>query len=153
MQKIISCYNRNALRLPPDFEYCEKENNRADRIKLRILLVVLWLALIVFISRAIEIIKETSYIPTTEAPITSVEPTPTVEQQIRQIAEREGFDGNFLVNLAFCESSLRPTVRGDGGLARGLYQIRSDYWPEVSDMEADDIDFATTWTINKLKQG
>lgn len=80
-----------------------------------------------------------------------------VEQQIRQIAEKENFQyTSYLLRLAWCESRYNPKARNDNGkygMDRGLFQINNRYHPTVSDAQADDIVFATKWTMEKINQG
>lgn len=84
----------------------------------------------------------------------------TVEARIRYIAWEEGYqDVEFLVRLAKCESRLDPyAVNGNGNkptssVDRGLYQI-NDHWQRgVANDKAFDLEWATRWTINKLKAG
>jgi len=77
-----------------------------------------------------------------------------VEQQIRQIAENEGFEWpDYLCRLAECESGMNPNARGDSGHSRGLFQIHELYWPDVSDEEAFDIEWSTKWTIDMINAG
>jgi len=76
-----------------------------------------------------------------------------VKCRIKKVAEEEGFkDTDYLLKIAFCESSFRKDVRGDNGKARGLFQIHSDYW-DVSDDDAFNVEFATKWAIQKIREG
>ncbi len=58
-----------------------------------------------------------------------------------------------LIKLAHCESSLNPQAVGDNGNSHGLYQIYLKWHPDVSLEQARDIEFATKWTANKIRQG
>ena len=85
----------------------------------------------------------------------NVPPKPilSIQERIRAIAKMEQYPADKLLAMAFYESSFRPLVRGDHGKARGLFQIRSDYWPEITDEQAFDPEWSTLWTINQLKSG
>jgi hypothetical protein len=94
-----------------------------------------------------------------EVTSTSTEPV-VVEAKIRRIAWEENYqDVEFLIALAKCESRLNPYAvngRGNypaGSVDRGLYQASNHWQKGVSDAQAFDIDFATRWTIKKLKAG
>ena len=84
----------------------------------------------------------------------------TVEAKIRRIAYEEGYeDADFLVALAKCESRLSPTAlntKGNypvGSIDVGVFQINSHWQRHITTKQALDVDFATRWTINKLKAG
>ena len=78
----------------------------------------------------------------------------TVEDKIRKVAKEKNFQYvDYLVNLANCESRLDPLAIGDKGLARGLFQIRKDYHPEVSTLMAFNIEQSTAWTIDMINAG
>ena len=69
----------------------------------------------------------------------------SIEQQIRDIAEREGFRwADYLVKLANCESRLNPLAENRQGnypsnsTDRGLFQINNYWHYEVSDEQAFD---------------
>jgi hypothetical protein len=86
-------------------------------------------------------------------PRKSVKPL-TVEDKIRKVAKEKNFKfADYLVNLAFCESRLDPLAIGDKGLARGLFQIRKDYHPEVSTLMAFNVEQSTAWTIDMINAG
>ena len=51
------------------------------------------------------------------------------------------------------ESGYDPKARGDGGMSRGLAQIHKKWNPDVSDKEADDIEFAIEFLISNLAKG
>lgn len=80
-----------------------------------------------------------------------------VEKEIREIAEQENFQwSDYLVRLAKCESTLNPNARNDNGrygTDRGVFQINDHYHPEVSTECADNINCATTWTIDMINSG
>ena len=88
------------------------------------------------------------------------EPALSVEQQIRNIAEREGFRwADYLVRLANCESRLDPLAENRQGnypsnsTDRGLFQINNYWHYEVSDKQAFDLEYATVWTIERINAG
>ena len=75
-----------------------------------------------------------------------VAPEMTIPEVIGAAAIEFGQDPELLMRVAFCESSHRPAVIGDGGLAVGLFQFHPDTWREESrflgyteDLRADPI--------------
>ncbi|MBD3359459.1 MAG: hypothetical protein GF365_02015 [Candidatus Buchananbacteria bacterium] len=70
-----------------------------------------------------------------------------------RIYEIEPELGKTLIQLAHCESSLNPEAVGDNGNSYGLYQIYLKWHPDVNKKQAQDIEFATKWTANKIRQG
>lgn len=83
-------------------------------------------------------------------------PQPTVEQQIRTIAQQNGIDGDLAVAVAKCESGLNPqaiNINVDNSEDRGLFQINTKYHPEVKAAQAFDITFATQFFCNAFKAG
>lgn len=52
-----------------------------------------------------------------------------------------------------CESNFNPNAVGDSGYSRGLVQIHSRYWPEITDEMAFDPEFAITFLAEKLSEG
>lgn len=62
-----------------------------------------------------------------------------------------GVDPDVVTSIISCESQWTPTARGDAGRARGLVQIRSDFWPEISDAQSDDPRFAINFLVAKLQ--
>ena len=82
-----------------------------------------------------------------------VEPL-TVMDQIKVVADREGFsDTAYLHDLASCESGLNPSANGDGGNSYGLWQWHSPSHPTMEISCMLDIDCSTTRTIEYLKNG
>jgi len=75
----------------------------------------------------------------------------TVEQRIRRVAKKEGYNADYLVALAKCESSLDQFAIGDQANSYGIFQINQGYWPDTKEI-ALDIEESTRWTINQLKQ-
>jgi hypothetical protein len=103
------------------------------------------------------------HIPLRDVPeeITSTSTDPAiVEAKIRRIAWEEGYnDPDYLVELARCESRLDVyAVNGNGNkpassVDRGPFQINSHWQKGVPNDKAFDLDWATRWTIGKLKNG
>ena len=84
-------------------------------------------------------------------------PEITAKQQIEKIAKLECDKrslGDYCVKdmtaITYVESRFNPKVKGDSGLARGVYQIHLGYHPDISIEQAEDINFATAWTLNRL---
>lgn len=63
-----------------------------------------------------------------------------------------GLNASQFVAVVDCESSFVYNQRGDNGLARGLVQIRSDKWPDITDVQADDPLFAFNFMAQKWKE-
>ena len=68
-------------------------------------------------------------------------------------ADYYGLDMPALIATIECESGFNATSRGDHGLARGIAQIRSDYWPDITEAQADDPYWALDWMIEKWREG
>jgi hypothetical protein len=89
-------------------------------------------------------------------PINQNKPTAslTIPDRIRIIARQENFKWpDYLVRLSYCESRHDPLAIGDQGNSRGLFQIHKKYHPEVSTLQAFNIEYATKWTINMINAG
>lgn len=71
----------------------------------------------------------------------------------RRISEIEPELADTLILLAKCESTLNSDAVGDYGNSYGLYQVFLKWHPEVSQAQAQDIEFATRWTASKIRQG
>ena len=76
----------------------------------------------------------------------------SIEARIKEIAQREGVDGELLVKLAKCESGLNPKAVGDNGHSFGLYQINLKYH-NISPICAMDVECSTLWTAKMIKAG
>jgi len=76
----------------------------------------------------------------------------SIEARIKEIAQREGVDGELLVKLAKCESGLNPKAVGDNGHSFGLYQINLKYH-NISPICAMDVECSTLWTARMIKAG
>lgn len=68
-------------------------------------------------------------------------------------ATKYNVDSELLYKTIDCESRLDPSARGDHGLARGLAQIRSDYFPGVTDKQADNPEFAIDFIAKAFSEG
>lgn len=76
------------------------------------------------------------------------------ENLINFYADKWEVDRQKLFDVIECESSfVEDNNTGDGGRARGLAQIRRDYFPEVSDKEADDPDYALNFIAKAWHDG
>ncbi len=73
-----------------------------------------------------------------------------VQQRIREI---EPELGDTLILLANCESTLNPNAMGDDANSFGLYQIFLKWHTDVTREQALEIDFATRWTAQKIREG
>ena len=78
----------------------------------------------------------------------------SVEQRIRKIAVIKGVDPELAVRVAKCESSLNPNAKNtntNGSIDRGLFQINNKWHPQVTDEQALDIEFATEFFCEAVK--
>jgi hypothetical protein len=79
-----------------------------------------------------------------------------VEKKIREIAKEEIVDPDLAVRVAKCESNLNPlavNINTDNSQDRGLFQINDKYHPEVSNIEAFDIEASTRFFCKAFKAG
>ena len=62
-----------------------------------------------------------------------------------------------LGDTLYCESKWNPTLRYSSsrqlGVDRGVAQINSYYWPEITDAQADDPAWAIRWMVNRWVKG
>jgi len=80
----------------------------------------------------------------------------TIEEIIREVAKTELVDPELAVKVAKCESKLNPVALNtntDGSRDRGIFQINEKYHPEVTDEQAFDPVFATTFFCKAFKAG
>lgn len=94
----------------------------------------------------------------------SIQPKPLIdktnwqpEDYIMHYGRLYDVDVEFLLDLAFCESSLNPKATqaypNSNMKDRGLFQINNYYHPDVSDQCAYDVECSTIWTIEKIRDG
>src|SRR3990167_697489 len=80
-----------------------------------------------------------------------------IQKQIIAIAKEQNFKWpDYLLKLAYCESRFNPKARNNNGrygMDRGLFQINNKYHPQITDKQADDVRFATLWTMEKINKG
>jgi hypothetical protein len=81
-----------------------------------------------------------------------------VARQIAQISDTVAPEyTNYLIRLAEYEGGLKTNARNDkntnGGVDRGLFQINSKWFPQITDEQADDLQFATLWAISLIQAG
>jgi len=103
-----------------------------------------------------EVVPTTSLATPKEESGEGFEPTAStgIEDKIRDIAEREGFENaDLLIRIASCESGLIPRRDSDVSYssAKGLFQILDMHG--LTAEERYDIDVSTTWAINKIRDG
>lgn len=115
-----------------------------------------WLALVATASVVIALLVVPSTTLTYEAPPQEPKPPRSkseIIQLILDIAEKHGIDGEQFLETAKCESSLRPSVVGDGGESYGLFQIHIVSHPTVEPQQALDPVWATEWSAKKWAEG
>jgi len=85
-------------------------------------------------------------------------PKREMARRIAEIAIENGADADFMVKLAFCESTLTEDITRTNTdrrktTDRGIFQI-NDYWhAEVADECAFDLDCATEWSAKWINKG
>ena|SRR3990167_3090457 len=84
-------------------------------------------------------------------PIQQIAPR-SIEQIINEAAIENGIDAEKFLNVAKCESSLRPDVVGDEGNSIGLWQIHLPSHPDVTEEFARNPVLATAWSAEKFKK-
>lgn len=80
----------------------------------------------------------------------------TIEDTIRMIAKEEMVDPDLAVRVAKCESGLKKTVTNtntDGSIDRGIFQINNKYHPEVTEEQANNVEFSTRFFCKAFKAG
>ena len=82
----------------------------------------------------------------------------STEQQIRQIAKLECDKrslGDYciqdLIAIAWKESKFNCNTDGDSGKSKGCFQIHQGYHPEITTEQAEDLNFAISWTLNRMQ--
>jgi len=80
----------------------------------------------------------------------------SIEEIIRRVAKEEGIDAELAVRVAKAESNLNPkavNVNTTGSTDRGLYQINTQYHPEVTDAQAFNPEFSARFFAQAFKNG
>jgi hypothetical protein len=72
---------------------------------------------------------------------------------ISQYAREFGVSADVMHRVIKCESTYNTFALGDAGYSRGLVQIHSRYWPEITDDMAYDPEFAISFLAEKLSEG
>lgn len=81
----------------------------------------------------------------------------SVQEQIKKIARDEcnkkGI-GNYCINdliaMAWVESRFDKKAIGDNGASHGCYQIHQGYHKHITQEQAENLNFAINWTLNRL---
>lgn len=84
------------------------------------------------------------------APVVS---PPTIDELIVQKASEYQVSEALMREIIHCESSGNPNAIGDNGQSFGLVQIHLPSWPDISEEQALNPDFATTFLAEKLSKG
>ena len=89
--------------------------------------------------------------------VDNIKPELSVKEQIVKIAEDENFKyTDYLLRLAYCESRFNPKAVNDNGFYLrdlGTFQINEYFHKDVTREQAEDVEFATKWTMNKINSG
>lgn len=89
-------------------------------------------------------------------------PKETTKEMVTRLSIEYGVNPALALHIVENESHWNEKARGDLHIicsngrvanARGLWQITECYWPEVSDAQADDPEWSTRWSLEKLKEG
>lgn len=94
-----------------------------------------------------------SPVVTEEAPKQALEAPYSVDGLINEYSTVYGVSASLMRKIIQCESSFNPNAVGDGGHSRGLVQIHRPSWPNISDAEAFDPEFAINFLASKLSKG
>jgi hypothetical protein len=76
-----------------------------------------------------------------------------VQTYVQTAAKGAGVDPSVAEWIVSHESGHRPSVTGDGGTSRGLWQINKDWHPEVTDACAYDMKCSTDWSLGRIRLG
>lgn len=81
-----------------------------------------------------------------------------VPSQIRQIATKECNERNLedycvkdMLSIAYTESRFNCNTNGDSGKSKGCYQIHLGYHPDITECQAEDLNFAIHWTLDRMQ--
>lgn len=85
-----------------------------------------------------------------ESPNVIVEKELTVPELIHKYAELYGSNEQELLKVAQCESHLDPTVVGDGGRAKQVFQYHKETFDRHSKLLGENLDYASTEDNIKL---
>lgn len=75
----------------------------------------------------------------------------TNQDKIKLISKEQEVDWKIIYAICKKESNCNSRSIGDGGNSYGAYQIHMPSHPNISPTKAQDFDWATRWTINRLK--
>jgi hypothetical protein len=76
-----------------------------------------------------------------------------IDWLIRRYGLEYNVSSEVMHRVIFCESSYNRLAVGDAGYSRGLVQIHSKYWPEITDSMAFNADFSVRFLAEKLSEG
>lgn len=71
----------------------------------------------------------------------------------RQIADEYGVSFEVIDAVVACESHWNPEAYNDSENSLGLVQIHHDSWPEITDEERKDPEYALRFLARHLKEG
>lgn len=84
-------------------------------------------------------------------PTQEVEEGATPLSIIKKTAEKHGIDWKIVQAICQKESQCDSSKTGDSGKSWGAYQIYSVAHPEITESQARDFEWATEWTVKRLK--
>lgn len=64
----------------------------------------------------------------------------TIEETIAKYSQIYGAPERLLYSMAMCESNLNPNIKGDSGLAVGLFQYHDGTWNRMSSYMGETLD-------------
>lgn len=76
-----------------------------------------------------------------------------VESTIEHYAKEYGVDPNLMKKLAWCESRWHWDSVGDHGKSFGIWQIHLGWHPDITRVQAQDLNWSTNWTASMISRG
>lgn len=92
-------------------------------------------------------------LPPVEAPKQALEAPRTIDELIHDSSIKYGVSEVLMRRIIKCESTTNPNAIGDGGHSYGLVQIHLPSWPEISQEQALNPEFAIDFLAGKLASG
>lgn len=86
---------------------------------------------------------------TVASPVVEVK---TIDQLIDEKSAEYNVSASLMRKIIHCESSGNPNAVGDGGYSFGLVQIHSPSWPDITQEQAVDPEFAINFLAKKLSE-
>ena len=78
---------------------------------------------------------------------------PSIDELITKYAAEYGASEHEMRVTIKCESNFNPKAVGDSGHSRGLVQIHRPSWPDITDEQAFNPDFAIRFMAERFSEG